>query len=143
MEVEFTRDHDIEGTIVLNVGNFFSADDFDDDTVALPANAVKVTVIDDIPILTGAMSTGVVEEEEAAVQGTGNEDALPDPIDADTATGPDVFTNTTNVASGSLAPLVSVGTDEVTDGGNDADFAFVPVDNAEATALVMPPRLST
>ena len=74
-----------------------------------------VTVIDDIPINQSATSsTGTVEEEQlanfnAGFGSTGNEDELPDPIDADAA---GVFTNTTAVATGSLAGAVLVGADE-------------------------------
>ena len=76
-----------------------------------------MTVIDDIPINQSATaSTGTVEEEHLAdfvpateFGSTGNEDELPDPIDADAA---GVFTNTTAVATGSLAGAVTVGADK-------------------------------
>ena len=105
----------VENTLAIDFSSFLTAHDFDLDTITLDAGSIVVTVIDDIPINQSATSsTGTVEEEQlanfnAGFGSTGNEDELPDPIDADAA---GVFTNTTAVATGSLAGAVLVGADE-------------------------------
>src|SRR5262249_19860537 len=84
------------------------ATDFDGDTTTLDANSLSVTVIDDIPIQNANTSTGVVEEEQLT---GGNEDTTSGPPDLDDDTAGDSNV-TTAVATGSLAPLVTVGADE-------------------------------
>ena len=115
---------DEENTEVLDLGAFVQASDFDGDTIVLSASAFQITVIDDIPIQEEGTVTGTVEEEQLT---GGNEDLVSGPpdLDLDTATTPLGSDVTTEAVSGSLATLVSVGTDEVTAGGGKATFSLV------------------
>jgi hypothetical protein len=117
----------VENTLTFNPTSILKAADGDGDPVALPAGFVEYTLIDDVPVQNANVQNGVVEEEEAAVQGTGNEDTTSGPPDLDLDTvGPDDFDNTTNATALSLAGLIDVGTDE------DASFALVTDAAADA-----------
>jgi hypothetical protein len=99
--------NDTEDVLELDLTGAIQASDNDGDVVMLTGtDMVVVSIIDDIPVQETATSMGVVEEEHLL---GGNEDITANPdIDADTA---GVFNNTTLVATGSLATVVSFGQD--------------------------------
>ncbi len=99
----------------IDFGRVIQATDFDGDTVTLNGK-VTIAIRDDIPQLIGNVSVGGVVEEEQLPGG--NDDFLPDPIDADQ----DIphsnqdYNQTTNIVSGTgangLGALIATGADD-------------------------------
>ncbi|WP_413717564.1 hypothetical protein, partial [Silicimonas sp. MF1-12-2] len=107
----------LEADIAFDFTSALHVVDSDGDPVLDLGDLADFRVLDDVPITVAGYSSGVVEDEHFnpdATDDPGTDDVGPDPKDGDVEGNLGI---TTNTASGSLAGLVSVGTDENLGGG--------------------------
>ena len=116
-----------ENLLAIDFSSVVRATDFDGDSISLGQGRFIIKVIDDTPMANGAMEMGTVEEEQLS---GGIEDTAP-AEDLDIDGGTFFVDTTTNMASGSVAGLVSFGADGPAAGGGFSLLA----DTSELAAL--------
>ncbi|MCR6735144.1 MAG: DUF5801 domain-containing protein [Afipia sp.] len=120
----------LENLLDINLTTLIHAVDSDGDPVTLAGDAFAVTVIDDIPVVTGAVVTRIVNENDIATpwsRGTSPDDGSAD----GSATGdPSQVSGGPAYISGTLAGTVSIGADAFPQGGEETPHIFGFTDNA-------------
>ncbi|MXQ08414.1 hypothetical protein GQ651_11205 [Alphaproteobacteria bacterium GH1-50] len=134
-QVDHTQGDNLEAAVEFDMSSALIVVDTDGDHVRDLYDLGRYFVIDDKPVDLGGTFGGTVEEEHLPT--IGNEDAGVPTEDQDVPGDPGDPNVTTDVATGSLSGLVSVGTDEQLGGG--AKFSL----KGDATSLATLPDLTS